>query len=114
MRALPHKVESRTGAMSEASTSRSRFPSPLIKPDVLVSSIRLSDRLHQLAHGGRFTRHIQKTQHAQFPEEDMIRKSGGASRRHLMTPSQEMPHALVNVMIDCTIRDVARAATEIV
>jgi hypothetical protein len=27
------------------------FPSPLIKPDVPVSSIRLSDRLHQLAHG---------------------------------------------------------------
>jgi hypothetical protein len=31
--------------------SATRFPSPLIKPDVPVSSIRLSDRLHQLAHG---------------------------------------------------------------
>ena len=28
-----------------------RFPSPLIKPDVPVSSIQLSDRLRQLAHG---------------------------------------------------------------
>ena len=29
------------------------FPSPLIKPDVPVSSIRLSDRLHHIAHGSR-------------------------------------------------------------
>jgi hypothetical protein len=30
-----------------------RFPSPLIKPDVLISSIRLSDRLHRTTHGER-------------------------------------------------------------
>ena len=30
-----------------------RFPSPLIKPDVLISSIRLSDRRHRTTHGGR-------------------------------------------------------------
>jgi hypothetical protein len=35
-----------------------RFPSPLIKPDVPVSSIRLSDRLHQLAHGSGTQMHI--------------------------------------------------------
>src|SRR6266849_3066210 len=35
----------------ETDWSPTRFPSPLIKPDVPVSSIRLSDRLHQLAHG---------------------------------------------------------------
>jgi hypothetical protein len=29
-----------------------RFPSPLIKPDVLISSIRLSDRHHRTTHGG--------------------------------------------------------------
>ena len=29
-----------------------RFPSPLIKPDVRVSRIRLSDWLHLTAHGG--------------------------------------------------------------
>ena len=29
-----------------------RFPSPLIKPDVRVSRIRLSDWLHRTAHGG--------------------------------------------------------------
>ena len=29
-----------------------RFPSPLIKPDVLISSIRLSDRRHRTTHGG--------------------------------------------------------------
>ena len=30
-----------------------RFPSPLIKPDMLISSIRLSDRRHRTTHGGR-------------------------------------------------------------
>jgi hypothetical protein len=29
-----------------------RFPSPLIKPDVPISGIRLSDRLHLAAVGG--------------------------------------------------------------
>jgi hypothetical protein len=29
-----------------------RFPSPLIKPDVRISRIRLSDWLHRKAHGG--------------------------------------------------------------
>jgi hypothetical protein len=43
-------VESRTGAVA---TLRSlRLPSPLIKPDVRISRIRLSDRLRCLAHGG--------------------------------------------------------------
>src|SRR5713101_7138388 len=44
-------VESRKGAVPESYCMPTRFPSPLIKPDVPVSSIRLSDRLHQLAHG---------------------------------------------------------------
>jgi hypothetical protein len=29
-----------------------RFPSSLIKPDVPISGIRLSDQLHRKAHGG--------------------------------------------------------------
>jgi hypothetical protein len=29
-----------------------RFPSPLIKPDVRISRIRLTDWLHLAAHGG--------------------------------------------------------------
>src|SRR5436190_24183356 len=43
-------VESRKGAVPRAKTP-GRFPSPLIKPDVPISSIRLSDRFHQIAHG---------------------------------------------------------------
>jgi hypothetical protein len=39
-------VESRTGAVALP-----RFPSPLIKPDVRISRIRLSDWLHRKAHG---------------------------------------------------------------
>jgi len=31
--------------------AQARFPSPLIKPDVRISRIRLSDWLHRKAHG---------------------------------------------------------------
>jgi len=51
-------VESRKGAVPESYCMPTRFPSPLIKPDVPVSSIRLSDRLHQLAHGSGPQMHI--------------------------------------------------------
>ena len=43
-------VESRRGAVLEP-LAQSRFPSPLIKPDVRISRIRLSDWLHRKAHG---------------------------------------------------------------
>jgi hypothetical protein len=43
------EVESRTGAV--ATLKSLRLPSPLIKPDVRISRIRLSDRLHRPAHG---------------------------------------------------------------
>src|SRR5262245_46458870 len=39
-------VESRTSAGADGKAP-SRFPSPLIKPDVPISSIRLSDGLHR-------------------------------------------------------------------
>ena len=54
------EIESRTSAVS---TLRSlRLPSPLIKPDVRISRILLSDRLHSPAHGdttGRLRRAVQ-------------------------------------------------------
>ena len=46
-RAVSSAVESRKGAVAAP-----RFPSPLIKPDVPISGIRLSDRLHRTAIGG--------------------------------------------------------------
>src|SRR5712691_7770923 len=42
----PAQVESRTGAGTDAEAPP-RFPSPLIKPDVPISGIRLSDWLHR-------------------------------------------------------------------
>jgi hypothetical protein len=41
----PFGVESRKSAV-RGRLAAARFPSPLIKPDVPFSSIRLSDRLH--------------------------------------------------------------------
>ena len=51
-------VESRRGAVAWSLWASLRFLSPLIKPDVRISRIRLPDRLHLKAHGGgpRWTR----------------------------------------------------------
>jgi hypothetical protein len=51
VRPLSGRVEDGRGGC--ALKSSLRFPSPLIKPDVLISSIRLSDRRHRTTHGGR-------------------------------------------------------------
>ena len=48
----PLAVESRRGAVAWALWASLRFLSPLIKPDVRISRIRLPDRLHLKAHGG--------------------------------------------------------------
>src|SRR4051795_2260779 len=44
------RVEDGRGGLGHAATLR--FPSPLIKPDVRISRIRLSDWFHLTAHGG--------------------------------------------------------------
>ena len=75
-----------------------RFLSPLIKPDVRISRIRLPDRLHLKAHGGgpRWTRRRRIT-----PSSPNTTVSGkpGATRRHLMAPDQEMTYSLVRSSI---------------
>jgi hypothetical protein len=45
------EVESRMGAVAWGLWPTPRFPSPLIKPDVRISRIRLSDWLHREVHG---------------------------------------------------------------
>ncbi len=52
IRAFWAHVESRRGAVAWALWASLRFLSPLIKPDVRISRIRLPDRLHLKAHGG--------------------------------------------------------------
>src|SRR4051812_30202668 len=44
------RIEDGRGGLGHAATLR--FPSPLIKPDVRISRIRLSDWFHLAAHGG--------------------------------------------------------------
>jgi hypothetical protein len=44
------RVEDRRGGLGHVATLR--FLSSLIKPDVPISGIRLSDQLHRKAHGG--------------------------------------------------------------
>ena len=45
------KVELRMGAVAWGLWPTLRFPSPLIKPNVPISGIRLSDWFHREAHG---------------------------------------------------------------
>ena len=90
--------------MPESYCMPTRFPSPLIKPDVPVSSIRLSDRSHQLAHGGNAQCYVTKTQHPQLPEHRSVREAGGAPRVHLATSPQEMQHAIIDVLIGLATR----------
>ena len=89
-----YQVESRRGAVAWALWASLRFLSPLIKPDVRISRIRLPDRLHLKAHGGgpRWTRLCRIT-----PSSPNTTVSGkpGATRRHLMAPDQEMTYSLV-------------------
>ena len=91
---IANLVESRRGAVAWALWASLRFLSPLIKPDVRISRIRLPDRLHLKAHGGgpRWTRLCRIT-----PSSPNTTVSGkpGATRRHLMAPDQEMTYSLV-------------------
>jgi hypothetical protein len=50
---MSQKAESRMGAVAWGRWPTPRFPSPLIEPDVPISGIRLSDRLHRKAHDMR-------------------------------------------------------------
>src|SRR5258708_15283078 len=57
---------------------------------------------------------IAQSQHAQIPEHNRVRESGSAARSHLVAVSQEVPHALIDVVIDRSIRHQARSVTEVV
>ena len=50
-RPVTEGVESKKGAVTGGHAASSRFPSPLIEPDLQISPIRLSDQLHLKAHG---------------------------------------------------------------
>src|SRR4051794_24764151 len=58
------RVEDGRGGLGHVATPR--FPSPLVKPDVRITRIRLSDWLHREAHGGgpRCTRRRRSTPNA--------------------------------------------------
>jgi hypothetical protein len=58
----PGRVEDGRGSLGHSATPR--FPSPLIKPNVPISGIRLSDWLHRETHAA-----FPKWQRAQGPEQ---------------------------------------------
>ena len=60
-------VESRRGAV--LGSGGVRFPSPLIKPDVRISRIRLSDWLHVTLTTWLALQPRAQSRHTQFPED---------------------------------------------
>src|SRR5215831_19797367 len=92
------KVESRTGAVRYP-TVVARFPSPLIKPDVQNSRIRLSDRLHNAAHA-ESSLDAPYRMDTKCPEHDLLRKLAITTRwRTVMTTAEKIPNSVRDVAI---------------
>ena len=60
------RVEDGRGSLGHPATPR--FPSPLIEPDVPISGIRLSDRLHREAHGSAMSGKRSRCMRPRSPE----------------------------------------------
>jgi hypothetical protein len=110
----PHEsVESRKGARPGTSVSR-WFPFPAHQtgrahfehPAFRQTSPTSSRKWPQM--------HIAEPQHAQFPKHDRVRETRTAPRMHLMAVPQEIPYALVDVMVDRSIGLHPRPVPEVV
>jgi hypothetical protein len=79
------------------------FPSPLIKPDVPISSIRLSDGLHDRLTQTAILTPLQ-FHDTQLPK-DLFgwETPGAAAAGTLVAAPQKVPHAIIHVRIDCPI-----------
>jgi hypothetical protein len=86
-------VESRTGAVI-------CFRSPLIKPDVRISRIRLSDEIHHKTARKSATLKLLESEHAELAIDNVIRKPSRTSRGFPVASSKEMTHPFVDVPID--------------
>src|ERR1700747_954234 len=79
------RVEDGRGSLGHSATPR--FPSPLIKPDVPISGIRLSDWLHREAYDGPLRRRLRFAVELSLKAPDLIRRC----QAHHQSPS---PHHL--------------------
>jgi len=59
-------------------------------------------------------RHIAEPQNTPYPEHNRVRERGTAQRMHFVAVTQEVPYAVVNVMIDRSISHQPRSITEVV
>src|SRR5450759_4662707 len=103
-------VESRTGA-STGATAPPRFPSPLIKPDVRICRIRLSDWFHRRLTNARPSALGVAPPHR--TEHPFLRELAGALRRHLVTPPQKVPHFVIDMLVNRPVRLARGTAAEV-
>src|SRR5271165_3414218 len=90
------RVEEKRGAIV------TRFSSPLIKPDVPISSIRLSDGLHVQPTQGAST--SLQPHNAEFPIHDLRGKPPRPTTPvALMSPPQKVPYPIIDVGVDLPV-----------
>jgi len=77
---------------------RRPFPIPLIKPDVPISGIRLSDWLHRRLTNARPS--APGVAPPPWNRTPVPQGTGGALRRHLVTPPQKVPHFVIDMLVN--------------
>src|ERR1700746_4103393 len=106
------RVEDGRGSLG-ATWPSPRFPSPLIKPDVPISGIRLSGWLS--ARGTRRGRSGQalEAQNAEFSMNDIEYESAVAAPLHLVSSYEESAHTFKDVLVDATVCLAPRAVAKV-
>src|SRR5262245_53029557 len=107
-------VESRRGAVAWGSDREPalRFLSPLIKPDVPVSGIRLSDWFHGRPTAGHST--ASNEAHETHAVDGSVREPLGSAPCHSMSTREEVAYPFVDVAIDSAEDRPPRPVAEVV
>ena len=82
-------------------TGRADFPHPAFRLDSLQGSRRRSNV------------HASKPQNAEFPENNVTRKFPRPAPLHFVPSSEEVSHAIINMIVDGPIRLQPRAIAEV-
>src|SRR5215213_9621331 len=93
-------VESRTGAVAWALCGNAPFPVPAHqtgRADFPHPAFRLASPRGTWR---RAEMNAAQPKHAKFTKHHLIAEAAGAARQHLMTPNQEAPDALGDVVVD--------------
>src|SRR4051812_26568759 len=103
------RVEDGRGGLGHVATPR--FPSPLVKPDVRITRIRLPDWLHREAQWPKV--HASKAQHAERSEDLIVGEPLCAAPLHLVPLAQERANTIADVVVDRPVGRQSRSVAEV-